>query len=151
MSKSSSSSSSSSSLSVCDVLKTGKEVDIVFHSLVNHAHDKDESVRSSLAFSLFDVGSRHPLLALSTITSYLQKNIKLDTNHKAILLKLMSQLLDEQTARDALTQAIKQETADQAHKLPQHIVKYVAKEMTAGQVRLINTYTFRHTHTHIAH
>jgi hypothetical protein len=137
MSKSSSSSSSSPSLSVCDVLKTGKEVDIVFYSLVNHAHDKDESVRSSLAFSLFDVGSRHPLLALSTITSYLQKNIKLDTNHKAILLKLMSQLLDEQTARDALSQAIKQETADQAHKLPvpQHIVKYVAKEMTTGQVR----------------
>lgn len=125
--------SSTSTVTICDVLKTGKEVDSVFHSLVNHANDKDESVRSSLAFSLFDVGSRHPLLALSTITSYLQKNTKLDTNHKAILLRLMSQLLDEQTARDALTNAMKQETADQAHKLPQHIVKYVAKEMTTGQ------------------
>ena len=124
-------SSSSSSGDVCEVLKTGREVDTIVYTLLTHANDKDEAVKSQITFAVHDIGLAQPLLALSSLCTFLQKNAKLDPPHRIALIRQMNQLLETQTARDALLEAQKSQ-AQGEKQLVSHLIKFNAREMTAA-------------------
>lgn len=120
-------------MSVCEVIKTGREVDSIVFSLLTHANDKDDGVKSQITFALHDIGLAQPLLALSSMCAFLQKNAKLDQQHRIILIRQLNQLLETQTARDAIAEAEKSQVPAQ-NQLVASLIKYCAKEMTASSV-----------------
>jgi len=130
MSKSSNGSSSSSAS--VEALKTGREVDSIVMSLMTHAADKDDAVRSSITFALHDIGSAEPLLVASALPSFLARNAKLDQTHRVLLLKQLTQLLETQTARDAIA-ATQDSAVERESALVPGLIRFCAKEMTSGQ------------------
>eukprot|EP00026_Physarum_polycephalum_P000352 Phypoly_transcript_00352.p1 GENE.Phypoly_transcript_00352~~Phypoly_transcript_00352.p1 ORF type:complete len:1660 (+),score=332.46 Phypoly_transcript_00352:97-5076(+) len=76
-------------------LQTGGEIDGIVNALVAAANDHDDSVRTQISASLYDIGFRQPGLVLSSCHDFLQKNAKADKSHRVILLKLMAQVIEE--------------------------------------------------------
>lgn len=58
------------------VQKTGRNIDDMLQALIEGAADKDESVRSTIADSLGDIGRFEPELMLSMCASFLERNPK---------------------------------------------------------------------------
>lgn len=116
-----------------EVVKTGREVDGIVLSLLKHANDADESVRAQMAFAVQNIGVAQPLLAVSSLGVFLARNTKLEQPHRVVLLKMLAQLLETQTARDAVGAAQQSEVKAESE-LAANLVKYLAKEMTAALV-----------------
>lgn len=114
-------------------MKTGREVDGIVLSLLKHANDGEESVRAQMAFAVQNIGVAQPLLAVSSLGVFLARNTKLEQAHRVALLRMLAQLLETQTARDAVGAAQQSEVKAEAE-LAANLVKYLAKEMTAAQV-----------------
>lgn len=123
-------SKANSSIEPCEVIKTGREVDSIVFQLMTHVNDKDDAVKSQITFALYDIGVAQPLLALSSLCAFMQKNPKLDQGHRILLIRQLNQLLETQTARDAIVEAGKSQIPAQ-NQLASHLIRFCAKEMTA--------------------
>jgi len=112
-----------------EVVKTGREVDTIVQSLLRHAADPDEGVRAQVSFAVHDLGLAEPLLAVSSLVVFLARNGKLEQGHRVALLRMLAQLLETQTAREAVA-ASQQHGASAQNQLVSHAVKYCSREMT---------------------
>ena len=121
-----------------EVVKTGREVDAIVHSLLRHANDSDDSVKSQINFAVHDIGVAQPLLVVSSLVTFMQRNAKLDQAHRIVLIKQLAQLLETQVARDAIEQAEKSQMPAEAKIVPT-LIKFCAREMTAAAVRITHT------------
>ena len=124
--------------SACEVLKSGREVDQILHSLLRHANDADEAVRAQISFAVHDLGLQQPLLAVSSLVAFMQRNAKLEQSHRVILLRQLAALLETHTAQEAVAATEKSAVPAQAA-LVGAAIKFCAKEMTSAAVRTAQT------------
>jgi hypothetical protein len=105
-----------------EVNKTGLEVDNVITALLVHAHDKDEAVKNQANYTILELGVKQSPLVISSISTFLYKNPKLDSDHRVQLLRLLIQLLESQ--RKNIEES-----------LSLSLIKFLSREMTSDHAR----------------
>jgi hypothetical protein len=106
-------------------------VDGIVLSLLKHANDSDDAVKSQIAFAMQDIGLAQPLLVTSSLVTFLTRNTNLHQSHRIVLLKHLVSLLETQTARDAIEAAEQSQVPAEKAIVP-NMIKFCAKEMTAA-------------------
>ncbi|BFZ13379.1 hypothetical protein BsWGS_16418 [Bradybaena similaris] len=78
-----------------DVRVTGGQVDEMTMALIDTVNDNDETTKTVIANSLFDLGRKKPDLVLSSCHSYLKKHLKLASEHRVIILNIIERIVRE--------------------------------------------------------
>ncbi|EAL61864.1 hypothetical protein DDB_G0291161 [Dictyostelium discoideum AX4] len=79
-------------------------LDNIVTSLLQSLSDSDESVRSTVVNSLYEIGFRQPNFVLQVACDYINKNQKIDQTHRVKILNSILQILEQ--TRNQLTDAL---------------------------------------------
>eukprot|EP01133_Synstelium_polycarpum_P020470 gene20470-24563_t len=70
-------------------------IENIVNSLLVQANDGDETVRTSVLASIYEIGFRQPNTMLALSCEYLNKNQKIDLTHRVAILKSIHQILEQ--------------------------------------------------------